>query len=308
MLVAATSALDLYGCGFVAQPDLQWLDSWIPPQYLVVAPELGAWAELRGRMLEHCAGRPLEAWRSLLDRENRNRVTWREFTAACKRLRFRGDPGAAWRCLDKDVDGVICLRDFDKASAEVLGSFKGLADEKFGSVELAFKAFDTNGSGTLTCTELKQACSKLKWPGDVQPLLDCLGLGLGQDEHSKGNRLSLTLAGIAFLDSWAEYEPCMEAAVDAQAREEAKQAKLRPEPARPRSPAFSLHRNSKRSSRVVGKNSKMTAVQLSASSSEPDLQRLQRTYGCEVLPTMGNHEVSKSLIWLKKLHKLGLGG
>eukprot|EP00419_Tripos_fusus_P027926 CAMPEP_0172699432 /NCGR_PEP_ID=MMETSP1074-20121228/30181_1 /TAXON_ID=2916 /ORGANISM="Ceratium fusus, Strain PA161109" /LENGTH=532 /DNA_ID=CAMNT_0013520633 /DNA_START=116 /DNA_END=1711 /DNA_ORIENTATION=+ len=299
LLLSAALALDLYGCGFVSQADLRWLDSWKPPRYLLEAPEPGAWAELRGRMLEQHGGRPFEAWRTLLDRHSRNRVTWRQFMAACKRLRFRGDPGAAWRCLDKDVDGVICLRDFDKASAEVLGSFKSWADEKFGSVELAFKALDTNGSGTLTCTEFKQACSKLKWSGDVQPLLDCLGLGVGEEEHGKGNKLSLTVAGIAFLDSWAEHEPCMEAAVEAQAREEANQAKLRPKPAQPCTPLFCLHRNAKQcracfvrsssnSSRIVGKNIKQDSVQLGASSSEPELFRLQRTYGCDVLPAMNN--------------------
>lgn len=305
LLFAVASGLDLYGCGFVSQPDLQWLDSWKPPRYLVEAPEPGAWAELRGRMLEHCGGRPFEAWRTLLDRQNRNRVTWRQFTAACKRLRFRGDPGAAWRCLDKDVDGVICLRDFDKGSAAVLDAFKSWADEKFGSVELAFKALDTNGSGTLSCTEFKQACSKLKWSGDVEPLLDCLGLGMGVEEHGRGNKLSLSISGIAFMDSWAEHEPCMEAAVEAEAREEAKQAKLRPEPAQPRSPSFSSPRNKKECRACVISSSGSRVVlsktaKLGASSSEPELQRLRHTYGY-VKPAMGHQEVAKPLLWLEKI-------
>jgi len=201
------SSLDLYGCGFISQPDLWWLDSWEPPEYLVTDPDAGSWAELRDLMSKQC-GQPLRAWRTLLDTNGSNRVCWGEFLVACRKLKFRGSPGGAWRCLDHDVDGVITLREYDAASAELLNSFKRFAEDNFGSVELAFKAFDTDGSETLTYAELRRGCQRLHWQGEVRLLFNCLCVGQIGSESKR----SLMLQDVAFLDSWLEHYSPLEAA------------------------------------------------------------------------------------------------
>jgi len=220
-----TSALDRYGCGFIAQSDFAWLDAWTPPEYLIQPPEPGAWAELRD-LLSKKYSKPIKAWRAILDTDNNNRVCWTDFVSACEAVRFRGGVGGAWRCLDHDFDGIICLRDFDSASAELLGCFKMWAEDSFGSVELAFKTFDTDGSGSLTHSELRRACQKHNWQGDVRALFNCLGVG-----HEEG-KSSLTLNEVAFLDSWVEDEPTEETSKEARSAFEALKGK-QPQERRP---------------------------------------------------------------------------
>lgn len=314
------SALDLYGCGFISQPDLWWLDAWEPPQYLVETPDAGAWAELRGRMLEQY-GQPLLAWRALLDTNSKNRVNWGQFVIACKKLKFRGSPGCAWRCLDQDVDGVICLREYDAASAELLGSFKSWADANFGSVELAFRAFDTDGSGSLTYAELRRACQKLKWQGEVRLLFNCLGVGASTGGSLQGGRRGLALADIAFLDFWAEDEPSVESGVEAQAQVAALKAKLRPEPAQPRSPEFAQERRAKQCSAcracsasggsvggVSGNEFGLGTAKLVKSTSVPEFERLHRTYHCMATAAPRRRAPARAssgpLPWLEKLQRL----
>merc|ERR1712190_394605 len=67
-----------------------------------------------------------------------------------------------------------------------------------------------DGSGSLTFSELRRACQKFGWPGDVRALFDCLGIS--SDEGTS----SLTLEEVAFLDKWVEEEPSVEAAKEAQ--------------------------------------------------------------------------------------------
>lgn len=73
----------------------------------------------------------------------------------------------------------------------------------FGSVQLLFKALDADGSSTVSYSELRRTCHRLKWPGEVHLLLDCLDMDRNRDVS--GNivgRRSLPLEEIVFLDSW----------------------------------------------------------------------------------------------------------
>merc|ERR1719201_2065329 len=56
------SSLDYLGCGFISRTDLEWLDKWVPPEFLTVqGPDYEALAELRKLMLG-IYERPLRAW------------------------------------------------------------------------------------------------------------------------------------------------------------------------------------------------------------------------------------------------------
>lgn len=198
-------SLDLYGCGFVELSDLEWLDAWEPPDWLHAEPDREAWAEFRALILRYY-GQPLRAWRQLMDADNNNEVCWSEFVQAARKVAFDGNIGGAWRCLDADVSGAISLKEYDPVSAEILSSFKNLSEQHYGSVELAFKAFDTDGDGCLTPQELRRACRRLNWSGEVRDLINCLGI-ITNTEGGKG----VTLLDIQFLDTWVEDSPSHEA-------------------------------------------------------------------------------------------------
>lgn len=196
-VIELCATLDFYGCGFVSHRDLQWLDTWRAPEWLWTEPDYPAWAELRGRMLK-AFGRPLRAWRSLLDVDDTNLVCWKEFFEACQRLRFKGNIPGAWRCLDKDVSGYITLHEYDAVAADLLASFKLWVEKNYGSVEFAFRSIDNDGSGAITQVELQRACrrSEPSWDRSVSVLFDCLGI-----EATSGKRM-LSHKDLTFLDSW----------------------------------------------------------------------------------------------------------
>lgn len=191
------AALDLHGCGIVSVQDLVWLDKWAAPEYLAAEPDQQAWRELRASMLRFCAGKPLRAWREFLDSNDQNRASWTDFKSACKTVGFTGNVGGAWRYLDADSSGSISLQEYDRESAELLGSFKELIDYNFGCVQFAFKSMDTDGSGSISFSELNRACRVLGWPGNVRTIFDFLDIDV-----SPGKR-TLSFKELAFLDNWA---------------------------------------------------------------------------------------------------------
>jgi len=194
-------SLDLYGCGFLSLPDFWWLDTWDPPEWLVEQPSQMELQELK-TLVQASYPQALNAWRVLLDADSDNQVSWVEFLTACRKVKFMGNAGAAWRQLDRDVSGTITLREWDFDSANLLGSFKTWCETNFGSVELAFKAMDKTGIGSLTLPELRSACRRLNWDGDVRMLFTCLGVAASKEGKAK----TLLLADIAFIDSWIDQE------------------------------------------------------------------------------------------------------
>jgi len=194
-------SMDLYGCGFLSLPDFWWLDAWDPPEWLVDQPNPMELMELQ-TLIQAIYPQPLNAWRALLDTDSDNQVNWIEFLNACRKVKFTGNPGAAWRALDRDVSGTITLREWDSGAAELLSSFKRWCEVHFGSVELAFKAMDKTGIGSLTLSDLRTACRRLNWNGDVRMLFSCLGVSASKEGKAK----TLLLSDIAFIDSWIDQD------------------------------------------------------------------------------------------------------
>lgn len=205
-------SLDNYGIGVVSQRDLEWVDKFDPPQWLSAHADEDEWQALRELMLEKFS-HPLRTWRVLLDKDDSNHISWAEFRVACEKLQFEGDAAAAWRCLDLDISGTITLKEFDADSHELLTSFKEWCDQNFGSVALTFKALDTDGSNTLSYGELKRACFKYNWHGEVRLLFDCLDIDGKKDPKMSGfesaGKRSISAEELAFLDSWP-MEPTQE--------------------------------------------------------------------------------------------------
>lgn len=192
------SSLDSYGCGFVCQEDFVWLDGWRPVEWLTATPNQEEWAIMKA-LLTRVEGHPLKAWRKRLDKDDSNAVSWVEFRSAFEELGFRGDIAGAWRYADNDMSGCISLKEYDRVSADLLNSFKAWAERFFGSVGRAFAALDSDGSGTVSRHELRKACQKRCWAGDVDMLFNCLDV----DEGS-GHRATLDVCEVSFLDNWDE--------------------------------------------------------------------------------------------------------
>eukprot|EP00434_Breviolum_minutum_P042707 symbB.v1.2.038030.t1/scaffold5787.1/size23595/1 len=169
---------------------------------------------------------PLRAWR-ILDRDSSNRIAWTEFRDVCKKVRYTGDCVGAWRALDTDMSGYISMCEYDPESEELLTSFKEIhglsrfdggslmsdfrdlvveewADSHFGSVRHCFKALDSDRSGSVTFPELKRACHKMKWTGNVRTLFDCLDIDSAdrRNRDAATGKRAISLEEIAFLDSW----------------------------------------------------------------------------------------------------------
>eukprot|EP00434_Breviolum_minutum_P037804 symbB.v1.2.033522.t1/scaffold4177.1/size43486/1 len=208
------ASLDFFGCGFVSRSDLEWLDGWVPPEWIYSEPDAEALAELQALVAKKYS-HPLSAWRSLFDRDDSNSVSWLEFCEACEKLKFKGNMGGAWRALDIDLSGRISLLElmpkggveFDEDSALILISFKAWAMKHFGSVTLMFRHLDQDGSGSLSYPELRRACRRLKWKGDVQLLFNCLDT----DGVRAGGRRNISPQELFFLDSWEVKEEEMKA-------------------------------------------------------------------------------------------------
>mmetsp|Transcript_26112 Transcript_26112/g.81439 ORF Transcript_26112/g.81439 Transcript_26112/m.81439 type:complete len:853 (-) Transcript_26112:226-2784(-) len=192
------SSLDIYGCGLIMRSDLEWLDKWKHPEWLHAEPDQEGWSNLKGlliRIYKH----PLHAWRRLFDRDNCGQISWPDFKGACTKLRFRGKIAECWRALDTTLNGFITVMEFDQPTAKLLASFKDWAENNFGSVAQCFKKLD-DGSGLVAYSDLKRACHKTKWPGDVRSVFDCLEFD-AKKNNSCGQR-SVSLQEVVFLDAW----------------------------------------------------------------------------------------------------------
>jgi hypothetical protein len=187
---ALFSSLDLHGNGFIERADLEWIDRWVPPEYLAIQPDPSAWDELRSRLLA-AYKHPIQAWRVLFDKNDSNYVTWSVFKKVCKQVQFAGNVGGAWVTLDSGLTGNISMMEFDAEAGQILRSFRDWAYEHFGSVDATLKYLDLDRKGSVTSSQLRRACSKLNWSGDVRAFLDCFGVGK-----------AIHAADLVFLDSW----------------------------------------------------------------------------------------------------------
>lgn len=192
------SSLDSYGCGLIMRSDLEWLDKWKPPEWLHAEPDPEAWSNLKG-LLIRIYRYPIHAWRRLLDRDSCGKVSWEDFKAACSKLRFRARVAGCWRAIDTDLVGFITLSEYDPQSAMLLGSFKDWAENTYGSVEQCFRQLEDAG-GLVCYSDLKRACHKTKWVGDVRAVFESM-----EAETRKTNSLgqrAVCFADAAFLDVW----------------------------------------------------------------------------------------------------------
>eukprot|EP00931_Biecheleriopsis_adriatica_P022248 TRINITY_DN14351_c0_g2_i1.p1 TRINITY_DN14351_c0_g2~~TRINITY_DN14351_c0_g2_i1.p1 ORF type:complete len:803 (-),score=174.13 TRINITY_DN14351_c0_g2_i1:52-2460(-) len=176
--------------------DIEFLDGWKPPAYLIAEPNPQAAEDIR-KMMKDKYGHYLRAWRTVMDKDNSNTCNWYEFVAAMKHLRFYGDVAGAWLAFDSDLSGAISLGEVDPEANRMLIELKKWADAEFGGVRAAFKVLDRDKSGELTVQEFRHAVLLYGFSGAEVTLFKCL------DANMQG-RLQLT--EVNFLDSWEVYD------------------------------------------------------------------------------------------------------
>lgn len=189
---ALFQGLDSHGRKYIITSDIKFVDHWKPPRYLHSKPSEKD-AQLFKKELFRLYHHYIKAWRACLDRDNSNAVTWDEFDAAARQIKFAGDVGAAWKFLDSDLSGFITLEEIDKKSHDILTGFKLWANEEFGSVKQAYEAFDASGTRVMCLKEFKRNCVRYGYEGNARLLFDCL------DGDETGE---LSLSEVIFLDDW----------------------------------------------------------------------------------------------------------
>lgn len=178
---------------FLVEEDLQFLDRWKPPLYLLSQPNWAAVDLFKAALINKYRSY-LKAWRRVLDTDNSNRCDWQEFQVACrKHLFFTGDIPGAWRALDKDLRGFITLAQIDPVSCMALKNFKDWATTEFGSVKSAFSVFDLQHDRIVTAFEWKRACSIYNFHGNATEIFRALDV-------DRAN--ALTIDQVIFLDDF----------------------------------------------------------------------------------------------------------
>eukprot|EP00913_Durusdinium_trenchii_P018680 g17554.t1 len=127
-------SLDVDGNHLLEEDDIQFLEKWSPSPILTAQPNVKARDEVKEALLLKQLGvagfgvsrygRPVKAWRHLLDRDGSNRCNWHEFLNACKIIGFKGDVAGAWRAFDEDLSGYITLKELDREGYRTLWDFR----------------------------------------------------------------------------------------------------------------------------------------------------------------------------------------
>lgn len=185
--------LDFHATGSITRDEILFLDHWVCPSYLTAPKNEAAAQEFKHRLKKQYKS-CLKAWRTCLDKDNSNRVTWERFQEGANRVFFHTDLPGAWRYLTAGST-FLTLHDIDPETANRISHFQAFADEQFGSMMCAFKLFDLDRNGYVDVTEFTRVLIGFGYPGgQCKALFYCLDV----DGHGR-----LSRRNVAFIDDWA---------------------------------------------------------------------------------------------------------
>mmetsp|Transcript_43351 Transcript_43351/g.81418 ORF Transcript_43351/g.81418 Transcript_43351/m.81418 type:complete len:776 (+) Transcript_43351:86-2413(+) len=202
LIKAATmlhEAGDITDVGYVIAQDFSFLDKWDPAPFLCASPDL----EEKDRFLSALRSRYaslIVGWRRILDRDNKNRVSYKDFSDACRLMHFNDNVPGLWCALDEDASGFISLDEIDHDSADVLLAFKDWAESTFGTIVHAFKMLDTTRSNAMSFPMFRRSMRDFGYEGDAKVLF--LILKPDANIPHKGKDARLTLEDIKYLSTW----------------------------------------------------------------------------------------------------------
>jgi Ca2+-binding EF-hand superfamily protein len=124
--------------------------------------------------LIHRFGNLARAWRDGLDVSGDGKLSYTEFTQACRNIGYVGSIKALFKEMDPG-SGVIRHDHFDIESYVLMTSFHDLLRKKFGNTLQGWKhGLDLDKNGRLDYDEFLERCMALGYEGDAAILYDCL--------------------------------------------------------------------------------------------------------------------------------------
>mmetsp|Transcript_45237 Transcript_45237/g.98145 ORF Transcript_45237/g.98145 Transcript_45237/m.98145 type:complete len:622 (+) Transcript_45237:3-1868(+) len=184
--------LDRNAIGHISDEDVAFLDSWQPAVWILAEPDPEGKERFKQFLLARFPNY-IQAWRRLLDRDESNKLCWREFKDACDWVRFTQNVPGVWRALDWKHQGFVILADIDEDSDRVLSDFRDFCLDRFGSIRRCFRVLDTNESGELSYREFRKCTVAHGFQGNTRLLMECL------DVDGNGR---ISMNELAFLDLW----------------------------------------------------------------------------------------------------------
>lgn len=175
-------AFDLNDTAEISSQDVAFLDKFEFVPWLSSEPDYEGKRRFMHLLLSRY-GSLTVAWRRFLDRDQTNKILYKDFGNICRTLRLQNVPGI-WRALDKELIGCLTLHDVDQDSADALRLFKEWAEEYFGTVQCAFRMLDTSRSGALSFAQFRRALPNFGFDGDTRVLF--LALLTLKPESSQG--------------------------------------------------------------------------------------------------------------------------
>lgn len=191
--ITIATALDYKMAKSVQEPDVEVLEIYRPPDWLLADANYEAAEEFKQALLKKY-GHFVRGWRTALDKDNSNCCSWYEFSDAAKRIKFTGDVPGAWRALDNDLSGFITLKEIDHVAHDACMEFKLWADCEFGGIRAAYRIMDSDRSNQISWREFRSACRSYGYRGDVTTLFESL--------DQQGTKNVLHFEEVSFLDAW----------------------------------------------------------------------------------------------------------
>lgn len=190
-------AADDTGTRSIIAQDVAFLDKWEPTPWLCEEPDYEGKNQLI-LVLQNRYKNLIVAWRRLFDRNNKNKITFKEFQHACGYMQIKNPPGI-WRALDTDHCGFISLKSIDPASAQVLLDFKEWAEDTFGSIQFAFRVLDATHSNAVSLPVFKRMLSEFGLQVDARILFQSLKPDVGGKQQRDAR---LRLDDMKHLQTW----------------------------------------------------------------------------------------------------------
>mmetsp|Transcript_43012 Transcript_43012/g.98859 ORF Transcript_43012/g.98859 Transcript_43012/m.98859 type:complete len:770 (+) Transcript_43012:94-2403(+) len=190
-------AFDLKGVGVFTIQDVAFLDKWEPTPWLCGDPDEKEKDKFLNTLRQHYPSL-IVAWRRLLDKDNTNSVSYKDFCEACRVLHFP-QPAGIWCALDPGRNGRITLEDIDPDSAGTLVRFKVWSESTFGSIQKAYRCLSANRGRAVPLPVFKRWLRDFGFEGDARGLFHSLKPDGGRDAF-------MTLDDMKYLSSWGDDE------------------------------------------------------------------------------------------------------
>jgi len=118
------------------------------------------WSALKKELTKKF-GSVTAAWRNGLDSNGNGKLSFLEFSKACRDMGFLGNVQKIFKELDNDDSGIITFDEVDPTWFARLTSFSNLLLAKYSTYEGAWRALDDNKNNMLEEQEMQDVCQSI---------------------------------------------------------------------------------------------------------------------------------------------------